>query len=119
MTTLYEKVGKRYRAVREERMWDSWPHGFHLVYSCPGGRSTRFKIEPETAALLAAAKAKEDAIRKVLHEALYMRPTQRPVTERQVKAWEAFKRAMGSDGYIVEYEGITGIIDSVIDELLK
>lgn len=119
MTTLYEKVGKRYMAVSEERMWDSWPHGFHLVYSYPGGRSTRFKIEPETAALLAAAKAKEDAISKVLYEALYMRPTQRPVTEKQSKAWEAFKQAMGNDGYIVEYESVNGIIDRVIEVLLK
>lgn len=117
--TLYEKVGKRYRPVREERFWDSWPEGFHLVHSAPGSRATRFKVDPDTVGMLAAVKAKEDAIRKVLYEALYMRPTQRPVTEKQSKAWEAFKQAIGNDGYIVEYESINGIIDRVIEELLK
>jgi hypothetical protein len=120
MTTLYEKAGRRYRPVREERYWDSWPAGFHLVYADPdGGRSFRFHVEPEKAPFRAAAMAKEDALRKVLNDALAMRPTKRPVTERQAKAWEAFKRAMGNDGYIVEYEGVNGIIDAMIAELLK
>ncbi len=118
--TLYEKVGRRYRPVREERYWDSWPAGFHLVYADPdGGRSFRFHVEPEKAPFRAAAMAKEDALRKVLNDALAMRPTKRPVTERQAKAWEAFRKAMGNDGYIVEYEGVNGIIDAMIAELLK
>ena len=48
-----------------------------------------------------------------------MRPTKRPVTDRQAKAWEAFKIAMGNDGYIVEYESVYGIIDAMIAELLR
>ena len=120
MTTLYEKAGRRYRPVREERYWDSWPAGFHLVYADPdGGRSFRFHVEPEKAPFRAAAMAKEDALCKVLNDALAMRPTKRPVTERQAKAWEAFRKAMGNDGYIVEYEGVNGIIDAMIAELLK
>ena len=120
MTTLYEKAGRRYRPVREERYWDSCPAMFHLVYADPdGGRSFRFHVEPEKAPFRAAAMAKEDALRKVLNDALAMRPTKRPVTERQAKAWEAFRKAMGNDGYIVEYEGVNGIIDAMIAELLK
>ncbi len=118
--TLYEKRGKRYFPVREERYWDSWPAGFHLVWSNPtGGRATRFSIEPETAGLEAAVCIKEDRLRKVLNDALAMRPTKRTVTERQAKAWEAFKMAMGNDGYIVEYESVNGIIDAMIAELLR
>ena len=118
--TLYEKRGKRYFPVREERYWDSWPAGFHLVYADPdGGRSFRFNINPDTAGMQAAAQARQEAIRKALNDALAMRPTTRPVTERQAKAWEAFKRAMGNDGYIVEYEGVNGIIDAMIAELMK
>jgi hypothetical protein len=120
MTTLYEKVGKRYRPVREERYWDSWPDGFHLVYADPeGGRSFRFNINPDTAAMQAAAKAREANLRKVLNDALAMRPAQRPVTELQAVAWEAFKTAMGNDRYIVEYESVNGIIDRMIEELLS
>ena len=62
---------------------------------------------------------RQEAIRKALNNALAMRPTKRPVTERQAKAWEAFRKAMGNDGYIVEYEGVNGIIDAMIAELLK
>lgn len=120
MTTLYEKAGRRYRPVREERYWDSWPAGFHLVYADPdGGRSFRFNINPDTAGMQAAAQARQEAIRKALNNALAMRPTKRPVTERQAKAWEAFRKAMGNDGYIVEYDGVNGIIDAMIAELLK
>lgn len=118
--TLYEKRGKRYFPVREERYWDSWPAGFHLVYADPdGGRSFRFNINPDTAAMQAAVQARQEAIRKVLIHAFAMRPTKRPVTERQAKAWEAFKRAMGNDGYIVEYDSVNGIIDAMIAELLR
>ena len=118
--TLYEKRGKRYFPVREERYWDSWPAGFHLVYADPdGGRSFRFNINPETSPMRAAAMAKEANLRKVLNDALAMRPTKRPVTERQAKAWEAFKKAMGNNGYIVEYESVNGIIDAMIAELLR
>ena len=118
--TLYEKRGKRYFPVREERYWDSWPAGFHLVYAdLDGGRSFRFNINPDKAEMQAAAKAREAELRKVLNDALAMRPTKRPVTERQAKAWEAFKRAMGNDGYIVEYDSVNGIIDAMIAELLR
>jgi len=120
MTTLYEKVGRRYRPVREERYWDSWPAGFHLVYADPkGGRSFRFSINPDTAALHAAAREKEDALRKVLNDALAMRPTKRAVTVRQANAWRNFQEAMGNDRYAVEYESVHGIIDAMIAELLR
>ena len=31
MTTLYKKVGKRYKPVAEHEEWDSYPEGAHLV----------------------------------------------------------------------------------------
>lgn len=119
MTTFYEKRGRRYVPVSEERWWDSWPDGFHLVYSKPaGGLAVRFNINPDTAGLLAAAKLKEDALRKVLTEALAMRPRKSPITDKQRKAWEAFQKAMGNDRYIVEYAGVNVVIDAMIAELL-
>ena len=30
MTTLYKKVGKRYKPVAEHEEWDSYPEGAHL-----------------------------------------------------------------------------------------
>lgn len=119
MTTFYEKVGKRYQPVLEGRLWESWPAGFHLIYADPeGGRLYRFNINADKAGLEVAARAKEAELRRVLNEALAMRPTKRPVTEKQEKAWKAFRKAMGNDGYIVEYESVHGIIDRMVEVLV-
>ena len=39
MTTLYKKVGRRYKPAAEHEEWDSYPAGAHLVVCSPG--STR------------------------------------------------------------------------------
>lgn len=36
MTTLYKKVGRRYKPVAEHEEWDSYPKGAHLVVCSPG-----------------------------------------------------------------------------------
>jgi hypothetical protein len=118
--TLYEKVGRRYKSVRDERTWDSWPHGFHLVYTPDdGGRSIRFRINPETAGLRAAAKLKEDALRKLISDTMEMRPARKPLTEAQRDAWERFSEAMGGDRFLIEYESVMGLIERIVGELLK
>ena len=35
MTTLYKKVGRRYRPVAEHEEWGSYPEGAHLVMCRP------------------------------------------------------------------------------------
>jgi hypothetical protein len=49
MTTLYKKVGRRYRPVAEHEEWDSYPEGAHLVVCRPGSTMRRFGIEPDRA----------------------------------------------------------------------
>ena len=44
-----------------------------------------------------------------------MRPTRRPVTLAQQAAWRRFQKAMGGDGYWVEYASVGEIADAVID----
>ena len=56
MTTLYKKVGRRYKPVAEHEEWDSYPAGAHLVICQPGSTMRRFGIEPDRAGLLAAAE---------------------------------------------------------------
>ena len=56
MTTLYKKVGRRYRPVAEHEEWDSYPEGAHLVICHPGSTMCRFSIDPDRAGLLAAAE---------------------------------------------------------------
>jgi hypothetical protein len=100
----YEKVGRRYVPVAEydSTYMDSFPKGNHLVMCYPGGTSRRFNIDPNYAAMIAAGRVAEDAISKAVVRASEMRPHNKPITEKQKKAWEALAKAFGDDRYYVE-----------------
>ena len=115
MTTLYKKVGRRYRPAAEHEEWDSYPAGAHLVVCSPGSTLRRFDIDPDRAGLLAAAEPLRAQIRALVVELHKMRPTRRPVTMEQKAAWHAFERAMGHDAYCVEYASVGEIADAVVD----
>ena len=119
MTTLYKKVGRRYRPVAEHEEWDSFPEGAHLVICRPGSTMRRFGIEPDRAGLLAAAEPLRGQIRALVMDLHKMRPTRRPVTQTQADAWRAFERAMGHDAYCVEYASVGEIADAVVDLIVK
>ena len=115
MTTLYKKVGRRYRPVAEHEEWDSYPEGAHLVICQPGSTLRRFNVELDRAGLLAAAEPLRDQIKDLVVERLRMRPTRKLITQKQADAWHAFERAMGNDGYVVEYASVGEIADAVVD----
>ena len=95
----YEKVGRRYKPVSEydSDFLDSFAKGTHLVMSYPGGKSTRYNIDPNYAAMIAAGRVAEDAISTALYKASEAKPKSRPITERQRAAWEEMKRAFGDE----------------------
>ena len=115
MTTLYKKVGRRYRPAAEHEEWDSYPEGAHLVIAQPGSTMRRFGIDPDRAGLLAAAEPMRAEIRTLVMELHRMRPTRRPVTLAQQAAWRRFQKAMGGEGYWVEYASVGEIADAVVD----
>lgn len=115
MTTLYKKIGRRYKPVAEHEEWDSYPAGAHLVICQPGSTMRRFNVDPDRAGLLAAAEPLRDQIRALVMELHKMRPTRRPVTQKQAAAWRRFQKAMGGDGYFVEYASVGEIADAVVD----
>ena len=115
MTTLYKKVGRRYRPAAEHEEWDSYPEGAHLVVCRPGSTMRRFNIDPDLAGLLAAAEPLRAQIRALVVEKQRMRPARAPVTQKQADAWHAFERAMGNDAYVVEYASVGEIADAVVD----
>ena len=100
----YEKRGRRYYPVAEydSTYMDSFPKGTHLVMCYPGGSSRRFNIEPNYAAMIAAGRVAEDAMSKAVVKASEMRPHNKPITEKQKKAWENLAKAFGNDRYYVE-----------------
>jgi hypothetical protein len=70
--------------------------------SYPGGTSRRFNIDPDYAGLIAASRVVEDALSKAIVKASEMRPHNRPITEKQKKAWEALAKAFDNDRYYIE-----------------
>ena len=97
--TYYEKRGRRYYPVSEydSDLLDGFPKGSHLVCVYPGGQSRRFNVEPNHAALIAAARVAEDAMCEAIRKASEMRPQRTPITEQQRQAWQKLARAFGDD----------------------
>ena len=124
----YEKKGRRYVPVSEydSEYLDSFSKGTHIVMCYPGGQSRRYNIDPNYAAMIAAGRIAEDAISKAVVKASEMRPHNKPITEKQRKAWEALAKAFGSDRYYIEIpsareiaeEGIKAMMEEA-DKLIK
>ena len=95
----YEKVGRKYVPVAEydSDLTDSFGKGSHLVICYPGGQSRRYNIDPDYAALIAAARVAEDAMMQAMQKASELKPTQTPVTPAQQRAWKGLARAFGTE----------------------
>jgi hypothetical protein len=95
----YEKIGRKYVPVSEydNDFLDSFTKGTHLVMSYPGGKSTRYNIDPDYAAMIAAGRVAEDAICKAISKASELRPKSTPITVGQKRAWENLAREFGDE----------------------
>jgi hypothetical protein len=95
----YEKRGRRYVPVAEYDgdFMDSYSKGTHLLMVYPGGQSRRYNIDPNYAAMIAAARVAEDAICRAISKASEMRPARTPITPGQKKAWEKLAKELGDE----------------------
>ena len=96
----YEKIGRKYVPVAEydSDLTDSFGKGSHLVICYPGvWQSRRYNIDPDYAALIAAARVAEDAMMQAMQKASELKPTQTPVTPAQQRAWKQLARAFGTE----------------------
>jgi hypothetical protein len=100
---FYEKVGRKYVPVSEydSDLLDAMPKGVHIIMSYPGGKSTRYKIDPAYGPMIAAGRVAEDAVCQALHKASEARPKEQPITPRQKAAWEEMKAAFGDEFFSV------------------
>jgi hypothetical protein len=98
---FYEKVGRRYKPVSEydSDFLDSFTKGTHLVMSYPGGKSIRYNIDPNYAAMIAAGRVAEDAVSDAIRKALDLRPQKQPITEHQQKLWRELAESFKQDDY--------------------
>jgi len=101
---FYEKVGRRYIPVNEydSELCSALPKGVHVIMSYPGGQSTRYKIDPAYAPMIAAGRVAEDAISRAIHKASELSPHNKIVTPEQREAWNNLSKAFGSDRYYVK-----------------
>ena len=101
----YIKQGRHYVPVAEydQDLMSSFPKGAHIVMSYPGGQSTRYNINPDYAAMIAAGRIAEDAIAKAIYAESEARPKQRPITKRQKAAWEEMKAAFGDELFSLNF----------------
>lgn len=97
---FYEKVGRKYVPVSEydSDLLDALPKGTHIIMSYPGGKSTRYNIDPAYAPMIAAARVAEDAVCGAMIKAQDMRPaTRQKITPKQRELFDAFLASMHED----------------------
>ena len=89
----------------DQTMMDAFPKGTHIVMCYPGGQSTRYNINPNYAAMIAAGRVAEDAISNSIMEASKLRVPARdqPLTPAQLTAWKALAKAFGKEQYALEW----------------
>jgi hypothetical protein len=95
----YEKRGRRYVPVAEHdyELHDAMPKGNHLIMCYPGGRSTRYNIDPALAPMIAAGRVAEDTICRAISKASEMRPARTPLTLGQQRAWKKLAKEFGDE----------------------
>lgn len=119
--TFYEKINKRYVPVREydPDLITALPKGNHLVMCYPGGRSTRYNIDPDYAALIAASRVAVDVMAQAMVKASEMRPKKTPPTPEQKQAWDNLKKAFGDDMYTLQIDSAHDVAQAGLDALQK
>lgn len=106
---FYKKVGRRYVAVSEydSDLTYALPKGTHLLMVYPGGQSTRYDVNPNYAAMIAAGRVCEDVISKAIMDATEIRRNyksrNKPLTPEQKAAWDHLVKVFGDDARQLEW----------------
>lgn len=95
----YEKVGRKYVPAYEYDSYfmESFPKGNHLVMCHPGGKTYKYNVDPNYAAMIAAGRVAQDIICNAISKASEMKASRPPLTEGQIKAWKNLKKEFGDD----------------------
>lgn len=98
---FYEKIGRRYKPVYEydSDLLDALPKGSHLIQVYPGGKSTRYNVDPALAPMIAAGRVAEDAVCQAIVAAQELRPKSQPITEEQQALWRALAHSFKQQDY--------------------
>lgn len=97
---FYKKRGRKYIPVSEydHDLLSSVPEGTHLVICRPGFRSTRYNIDENYAALIAASfVAREKIITSMYDSCNNYTPSREPLTPEQVELWNKLNESFGEN----------------------
>jgi len=122
---FYEKVGRKYVPVSEydEYLVNAFPKGTHVTVCYPGGQSTRYNIDPNYAAMIAAGRVAEDAISEKIMEASEIRMQRkdrdRELTPSQRAAWDNLVQEFGDSAKQLEWASIREIAEAGVVAMQK
>jgi hypothetical protein len=106
---FYRKIGRKYVPVSEwdSHLMDAMPQGSHLIQVYPGGKSTRYNVDPNYAAMIAAGRVAENAVSNAIMQATELRQSykmrQHPITPEQKAAWERLVEVFGDEAKALEW----------------
>lgn len=118
--TYYVKQGRRYVPVNEydSDLLDSLPKGAHLVVCVPGGRSVRYNIDPNYAAMIAAGRVAMEAMVDAMHAAeLPQKPGGRRMTQAEIDAWNNLIAVWGESARTLTRGSVRSIVEAGIDAM--
>ncbi len=117
----YIKEGRKYVPVAEydSDLMDAFPKGAHIVMCYPGGKSTRYGIDPAYAPMIAAGRVAEDAIAKAIYDMSEAKPKQTPITERQRAAWQEMKAAFGDEFFSLTFKSTRDLAEVGVQAMME
>ncbi len=116
---FYEKVGRRYVPVSEydSTLIDALPKGSHMIQVYPGGKSTRYNIDPNYAAMIAAGRIAEETVSREIMRASDLRPKSAPLTEKQKAAWENLVKEFGESARTLEWPSAREVAERAVEAM--
>ena len=98
-TIFYKKEGRKYVPVYEydSELLDAFPKGSHVVVCYPGGKSIRYNIDENWAAMVAAGRLAEDTISDALVKAGELRPKTKAISQRSRDLYDRFIDSLDDD----------------------
>lgn len=119
--TFYKKVGRKYIPVSEydSELREAFQKGSHLVTVEPGHTLTRYNIDPNYAALIAASIVAKEKMISALMDASGLKVKQKILTPEQAQAYRAFQKAMGDDFYSLYTDSAGNIVEAGLEVLYE
>jgi len=119
--TFYKKVGRKYEPVYEydNELMDSYPKGTHVVICYPGGKSTRYNINPNHAAMIAAGQTAEDAMSKAIMDASSVQMKRNPMSDEERAAWHHLIAVWGDEARTLHYPSARSIAEAGVKAMIE